>query len=86
MLDQPLSHQANAVTSEVGENDFHSGFSREGYMQAVERAREYIRAGDIMQVVLSQRMSIPYEAAAAGSISRPAYTEPVTVYVFYESW
>jgi anthranilate synthase component 1 len=31
-------------------------------MQAVERAREYIRAGDIMQVVLSQRMSIPYQA------------------------
>lgn len=62
LLDQPLSHQNNAVTSEVGENDFHSGFSREGYMQAVERAREYIRAGDIMQVVLSQRMSIPYEA------------------------
>lgn len=62
LLDQPLSHLTNAVTSEVGENDFHSGFSREGYMQAVERAREYIRAGDIMQVVLSQRMSIPYEA------------------------
>lgn len=30
-------------------------------MQAVERAREYIRAGDIMQVVLSQRMNIAYE-------------------------
>jgi len=59
-----LSHQGNAITSEVSENDFQSGFSREGYMQAVEQAREYIRAGDIMQVVLSQRMSIPYEAEA----------------------
>lgn len=62
LLDQPLSHQVTAVKSEVSEDDFHSGFSRDGYMQAVERAREYIRAGDIMQVVLSQRMSIPYEA------------------------
>jgi len=62
LLDQPLSHQVRSATDEVGEEDFHSGFSREGYMQAVERAREYIRAGDIMQVVLSQRMSIAYQA------------------------
>ena len=62
LLDQPLSHQGKAVSSEVNEDDFHSGFSRDGYMRAVERAREYIRAGDIMQVVLSQRMSIPYDA------------------------
>jgi anthranilate synthase component 1 len=63
-LDKPLSHQRKASTSVVSEDDFLSGFTREGYMQAVERAREYIRAGDIMQVVLSQRMSIPYQAKA----------------------
>jgi anthranilate synthase component I len=63
-LDKPLSHQRKASASVVSEDDFLSGFSREGYMQAVERAREYIRAGDIMQVVLSQRMSIPYQAKA----------------------
>jgi anthranilate synthase component 1 len=61
-LDKPLSHQSKVSTSVVSEDDFFSGFSRESYMQAVERAREYIRAGDIMQVVLSQRMSIPYQA------------------------
>ena len=61
-LDQPLSHQSKACASEVSEKDFHSGFSKQGYMDAVERAREYIRAGDIMQVVLSQRMTIPYDA------------------------
>ena len=32
-----------------------SNFSREGYLQAVEAAKEYIRAGDIFQVVPSQR-------------------------------
>jgi anthranilate synthase component 1 len=62
LLDQPLSHQSKACASEVSEKDFHSGFSKQGYMDAVERAREYIRAGDIMQVVLSQRMTIPYDA------------------------
>jgi len=61
-LDQPLSHHGKATTVEVSEKDFHSDFSKQGYMDAVERAREYIRAGDIMQVVLSQRMTIPYEA------------------------
>ena len=61
-LDQPLAHQSKPGTSEINEEDFHSGFSKQGYMDAVERAREYIRAGDIMQVVLSQRMTIPYEA------------------------
>jgi anthranilate synthase component 1 len=44
------------------EEDFVSGFTREGFIAAVERAQEYIRAGDIFQVVLSQRMSVPFRA------------------------
>ncbi len=36
-----------------------SNIARETYCQAVERAKEYIRAGDIFQVVLSQRFSRP---------------------------
>ncbi len=46
----------------VGEADFISGFTREGFMQAVQSSREYIAAGDIMQVVLSQRLSAPCNA------------------------
>src|SRR6266849_4696555 len=34
----------------------HAGTSRQGFMQAVQRAKEYIAAGDIFQVVLSQRL------------------------------
>src|SRR4030042_6417272 len=34
-----------------------SNFSHEGYLEAVDRAREYIRAGDIFQVNLSQRLA-----------------------------
>jgi len=33
----------------------HSNFSHDGYKQAVEKAKDYIRAGDIFQVVPSQR-------------------------------
>ncbi len=36
---------------------FASNVTREGFEQAVEKAKEYIRAGDIFQVVLSQRFS-----------------------------
>jgi anthranilate synthase component 1 len=39
-----------------------SNFTREGYIAAVERAKEYIRAGDIFQVVLSQRLQVETRA------------------------
>ena len=44
------------------EEDFVSGFTREGFIGAVEKVKEYIRAGDVFQVVLSQRMSVPFRA------------------------
>ncbi len=44
------------------EDDFVSGFTKEGFIAAVETAKEYIRAGDVFQVVLSQRMSVPFRA------------------------
>jgi len=47
--------------SELHEEDFVSGFTQEGFEAAVERSKEYIRAGDIMQVVLSQRLSVPFK-------------------------
>jgi anthranilate synthase component 1 len=46
----------------VEETDFESGFTQADFEEAVERSREYIRNGDIMQVVLSQRLSIPFHA------------------------
>lgn len=47
--------------AEVGEGDFISGFTQQGFQEAVKRVKEYIVEGDVMQVVLSQRMTIPYE-------------------------
>src|SRR3546814_7439658 len=45
----------------LDEADFVSGFTREGFIEAVEQSKEYIRAGDIFQVVLSQRLSVPFK-------------------------
>ncbi len=46
----------------VEEAHFVSGFTQQGFEDAVLKAKEYITDGDIMQVVLSQRLSIPYTA------------------------
>jgi len=46
----------------IEERDFHYGFERDAFIDAVNRSKEYILAGDIFQVVLSQRMSVPFKA------------------------
>ena len=45
------------------EPSFRSSFSREDFEGAVQRIKDYILAGDCMQVVPSQRMSIAFQAA-----------------------
>lgn len=51
--------QAN---QQIEESDFKSEFGEAEFKQAVEKIREYTRAGDVMQVVLAQRMSIPFNS------------------------
>ncbi len=46
----------------LAEKDFKSTFTRDEYCALVEKAKEYIRAGDIFQVVPSQRLSVPFRA------------------------
>ncbi|QOR40930.1 anthranilate synthase component I [Billgrantia diversa] len=48
--------------SAVEEGHFTSGFTEAGFKAAVDRIKEYVLAGDVMQCVPSQRMSIPYQA------------------------
>jgi anthranilate synthase component 1 len=59
-----------------------SEFGEEGFKQAVERAKRYIYDGDIMQVVLSQRMSQPYSASPL-SLYRALRTLNPSPYMFY---
>jgi anthranilate synthase component 1 len=50
------------VPAALDESHFVSGFTREGFIDAVEKSKALIRAGDIFQVVLSQRLSVPFQA------------------------
>ncbi|MGR9116329.1 MAG: anthranilate synthase component I [Gammaproteobacteria bacterium] len=57
---RPAAHTA---PKQVDESHFVSGFTQQGFEDAVLKAKDYIVEGDIMQVVLSQRLSIPYSAS-----------------------
>jgi len=59
-----------------------SNLTPDEYGAAVERAREYIRAGDIIQVVLSQRFAQPL-ASHPFSIYRALRTINPSPYMFY---
>ncbi|MEM7026954.1 MAG: anthranilate synthase component I [Pseudomonadota bacterium] len=63
-LNQPIEPiSKNENRNEVEEGDFISGFNQENYEAAVDKIKNYIVDGDCMQVVLSQRLSIPFEDA-----------------------
>ncbi len=44
------------------EDDFVSGFTEQKFCEAVETVREYVLAGDVMQVVPSQRLTIDFSS------------------------
>jgi len=50
------------ISDAIDEADFHSSFTREQYHAVVRKAQEYVRAGDIFQVVPSQRLRVPFRA------------------------
>jgi len=54
----PMSLDADGAR----EADFTSSFGEQNFHQAVDKIKEYVLAGDIMQVVISQRLSIPFAA------------------------
>ncbi len=61
---------------------FVSNMTREEYKAKVERAKEYIRAGDIFQVVLSQRLKTPLQGEPF-DIYRNLRTVNPAPYLFY---
>ncbi len=61
MINEPSAvvngtNKASAVTTKIVSN-----MTREEFITKVEKAKEYIKAGDIFQVVLSQRLTLPLQ-------------------------
>ena len=59
-------------------------FNREAYCGMVERAKRYIREGDIFQIVLSNRLSAPFEGSLLNTY-RVLRTINPSPYMFYFS-
>jgi anthranilate synthase component 1 len=78
-LREPVSipFQTATTTSQA-----RSEFGESGYKAAVLRAKDYIAAGDIMQVVVSQRTSMPF-AESPLSLYRALRSLNPSPYMFY---
>jgi anthranilate synthase component 1 len=65
-LPQPMAPLPDVVLGGAGSSELEqqaeSDFTEQQYEAAVERVKEYVLAGDVMQVVPSRRMSIPFDA------------------------
>jgi len=59
-------------------------FNKEAYCEMVEKAKHYIKEGDIFQVVLSNRLSAPYEGSLLNAY-RVLRTINPSPYMFYFS-
>ena len=64
VLESPLAHAAPAADPHLLATPPTSNTPQARYLDMVERAKEYIRAGDIFQVVLSQRFTAPFQLPA----------------------
>jgi len=63
LLEQPSEHQPLTLPDEVTPVAFESNQTQEKFFKNVEASKKYITAGDIIQVVGSQRFSAPVTAS-----------------------
>jgi anthranilate synthase component 1 len=63
LLEQPSDHRAVTVTGDAPPVAFESNQTQEKFSANVEASKKYITAGDIIQVVGSQRFSAPVKAS-----------------------
>lgn len=81
LLAQPTEHRPITPPDEIPDVPFESNVTKERFFQNVLKSKEYIRSGDIIQVVGSQRFSTPVKAAPL-DIYRAARTINPSPYMF----
>ena len=82
-LAAPVEREAGAVAERVvDESDFVSCFTRDEYENCILRIKDYIREGDCMQTVLSQRLSIPFQSRPL-NLYRALRTLNPSPYMYY---
>jgi anthranilate synthase component I len=81
LLEQPSEHIPIDVPDEVPQVPFESNVVKEVFLENVLQAKSYITGGDIIQVVGSQRFSVPVKATAL-DIYRAARSINPSPYMF----
>ncbi len=91
-IEQALSHQVVALpkanlavmagSQSLPETAFKSGFKQPEFEAAVNKIKDYILAGDVMQVVVSQRLSIDFNAEPIELYRALRYLNP-SPYMYY---
>jgi anthranilate synthase component 1 len=84
-LRQPLPDSLAKHSAAVSPHDFTSNMDEQGFSAMVERAKEYILSGDIIQVVLSQRFHSKTEIDPSCSIVACAISIPAPTF-FTSVW
>ena len=59
----PQLQDAIGSVNDLSEESFKSSFGQEAFLKSVDKIKDYIMAGDAMQVVPSQRLSAPFTAS-----------------------
>jgi anthranilate synthase component 1 len=77
---QSIQLSKPAIT--VNESDFISGFSEQNFKESVEKIKQYVMSGDIMQCVLSQRMTVPFSGNPL-NVYRALRTLNPSPYMYY---
>ena len=81
-LRAPMAEPEPHRGATLSEQEFVSEYPEADFKAGVERIREYTLAGDIMQVVPSQRMSVPFHASPLDLYRALRYLNP-SPYMFY---
>src|SRR5690349_4148106 len=81
LLEQPSEHHPVSVPGEVSPLPFASNMAKEKFLASVEASKKFITAGDIIQVVGSQRFSVETKAAPV-DVYRAARSVNPSPYMF----
>ncbi len=79
----PVPVPEQVLGRQVSEADFESRFKQPDFERGVERIKDYILAGDVMQVVIAQRMSVPFSGDPMNVYRALRYLNPSPYMVFF---
>jgi len=84
LLKSPTPLPDSIGDKEITEADFHHHFEQAAFETAVNKIKDYIVAGDVMQVVLAQRMSVGFDGDPINVYRALRYLNPSPYMVFFD--